>query len=352
VTAVVVASVVLIALNGVFVAMEFSMMASLRDRIEPLADEGRVGARQALRAMSSLGPSLAGTQLGVTIASLALGSLAEPAAESLFDDLFDAVGLPHAVVRVAALVVSLALVVFLHLLFGEMVPKSIALAAPERVLVALAVPVGAFIWLFRPVIWLLNGLARLGARALGAEPSDELRSSRTAAELSAMMEESTEEGLLGGEELGLLTGALELVERSVAEVMVPIERIVSVPLDCSVADAEAAAAASGHSRLLVVDGDLDHVVGFIHVKDLLRLDGSERDRPLPVTVRTHLEVAASTSLGDVLVAMQSRRIHLAVVAQPGAGTVGMITLEDVLESVVGEIVDESDREAMESRRGS
>jgi CBS domain containing-hemolysin-like protein len=349
---VIVASVVLIALNGAFVAMEFSMMASLRDRIEPMAEEGRLGARQALRSMSSLGPSLAGTPLGVTIASLALGSLAEPAVESLFEDLFDAAGLPHAGVRIAALVVSLGLVVFLHLLFGEMVPKSIALAAPERVLTALAIPVGAFIWLFRPLIWLLNGLARLGARALGAEPSDELRSSRTAAELSVMMEASTEEGLLAGEELGLLTGALDLVGRSVAETMVPLERIVSVPSDCSVTDAEAAAAAAGHSRLLVVDGDLDHVVGFIHVKDLLGVGESERGRPLPVTVRSHLEVAASTSLGDVLVAMQSRRIHLAVVGQPGAGTVGMITLEDVLESVVGEIVDESDREATEVGRGS
>jgi CBS domain containing-hemolysin-like protein len=208
------------------------------------------------------------------------------------------------------------------------------------------------VWLFRPVIWMLNQLARVGARALGAEPSDELRNSRTAAELSVMLEESTEEGLLADEERDLLTGALELVDRSVAELMVPAKRVVSIPAGCPVDDAERAARESGHSRLLVVDGDLDHVVGFIHVKDLLRLDGSERDRPLPVTVRTHLEVAASTSLGDVLVAMQSRRIHLAVVAQPGAGTVGMITLEDVLESVVGEIVDESDREAMESRRGS
>jgi CBS domain containing-hemolysin-like protein len=344
-----VASAFLIVVNGVFVAMEFAMLASLRTRIEPWAAEGRFGARDALAAMRSLGPTLAGTQLGVTIASLALGSLAEPRVESLFDRLFQAVHLPHAAVQVLALVVSLSVVVFLHLLFGEMVPKSIALAAPERTLVVLAAPVRVFVWLLRPVIVVLNLLARLGARALGAEPSDELRASRTAAELAVMLEESTEEGLLGGEELELLTGAMDLVDRSVAELMVPAARIVSVPAGCPVEEAEDAARASGHSRLLVVDRDLDHVVGFIHVKDLLRLGAAEREQPLPVPLRAHLSVAPSTPLGDVLVEMQLRRIHLAVVGEPAIGTVGMITLEDVLESMVGEIVDESDREAEAAR---
>jgi CBS domain containing-hemolysin-like protein len=298
-----------------------------------------------MAAMSSLGRTLAGTQLGITIASLALGSLAEPAVEGMFDQLFELLHLPHAVTRALALTISLAIVVFLHLLFGEMVPKSIALAAPERTLIVLAVPVRTFVWLFRPVIVLLNAMARVGARALGAEPSDELRASRTAAELSVMLEESTEEGLLGGDERDLLTGALELVDRSVAELMVPAARIVSVAAGCPVDEAERAARESGHSRLLVVDADLDHVVGFIHVKDLLRLDERARSTPLPVPVRAHLTVDATTSLGDVLVRMQSRRIHLAVVGDEASGTVGMITLEDVLESMVGEIMDESDRDA-------
>jgi CBS domain containing-hemolysin-like protein len=339
-----IASAVLIALNGAFVAMEFAMLASVRARLEPMAEEGRFGAREALASMSSLGPTLAGTQLGVTIASLALGSLAEPRVESLFDDLLGVFHLPDAAVRVLALVVSLSLVVFLHLLFGEMVPKSIALAAPERTLVVLAPPVRLFVWLLRPVIAGLNLLARLGAVALGAQPSDELRVSRTAAELALMLEESSEEGLLGGDELELLTGALELVDRSVAELMVPAARVVSVPAGCSVAEAEEVARASGHSRLLVVEGDLDHVVGFIHVKDLLRLGPAEREQPLPVPLRANLQFAPSTAVGDVLVAMQTRRIHLAIVGEPSGRTVGMITLEDVLESMVGEIVDETDRE--------
>jgi len=335
-------SIGLIVLNGVFVAMEFSLLASLRTRLEPLAEGGQASARRALTAMTRLGPMLAGTQLGVTIASLALGSIAEPAAETLLERLLRVLHLPHGVITVLGLIVSLAIVVFLHLLFGEMVPKSIALSAPERTLTALVTPVTAFVAVLRPVIWFLNALARLGARAFGAEPADQLRTSRSAAELSMMLEESSEEGLLGGDELELLTGALELVDRSVAEVMIPRAAIVSVPWSCTVDEAESAVRTSGHSRLLVVDGDVDHVLGFIHVKDLLLLDESARSEPLSVELRRNLVVEPTTTLGDVLVTMQARRIHLAVV---GAGaTLGMITLEDVLESIVGNIVDETDRE--------
>jgi CBS domain containing-hemolysin-like protein len=333
----------LILLNGVFVAMEFSLVASLRTRLEPLAEDGHVSARRALAAMGRLGPMLAGTQLGVTMASLALGSIAEPAAERLLDRLLRVLHLPHGVIGVLGVVVSLTIVVFLHLLFGEMLPKSIALSSPERALTALVTPVALFVAVFRPIIWFLNTLARLGARALGAEPADQLRTSRSAAELSMMLEESTEEGFLGGDELDLLTGALELVDRPVAEVMVPRDAIVSVSQHCTVDAAESAVRASGHSRLLVVDGDVDHVLGFIHVKDLLSLDDSARKQPLAVDLRRNLVVEPTTTLGDVLVTMQARRIHLAVVG--GARTLGMITLEDVLESIVGDIVDETDRGA-------
>jgi CBS domain containing-hemolysin-like protein len=335
-------SIGLILLNGAFVAMEFSLLASLRTRLEPLAEEGHASARRALAAMSRLGPMLAGTQLGVTIASLALGSIAEPTAERLLDRLLRVMHLPHGVITVLGVIVSLGIVVFLHLLFGEMVPKSIALSAPERTLTTLVTPVTGFVAVFRPVIWFLNTLARLGARAFGAEPADQLRTSRSAAELSMMLEESTEEGLLGDDELELLTGALELVDRSVAEVMIPRTAIVSVSQRCTVDEAESAVRESGHSRLLVVDEDLDHVLGFIHVKDLLALDHSARSEPLALELRRNLVVEPTTTLGDVLVTMQARRIHLAVV---GAGeTLGMITLEDVLESIVGDIVDETDHE--------
>lgn len=330
-----VASLLLVVVNGMFVATEFALLASMRTRLEPLAEEGRFGARRALDAMSSIGPMLAGTQLGITAASLALGSVAEPAVEELLDHLGDAAHLAPSITRVLAVGLSLTVVVFLHLLIGEMVPKSVALAAPERTLMALVVPVAAFAWLLRPVIWVLNLLARLGARALGVEPADELRSSHTAAELTAMIEESTEEGLIEGEEAELVTRALALAARPASGIMVPRERIVAIDRECTLEAAESAVRDSGHSRILVTAGDLDHVVGFVHLKDLLEQPAAARHRRLAVRVRSHLVIDGTEPLGDVLVAMQARRIHLAVVIDEADRTVGMITLEDVLESVVG-----------------
>ncbi|MCC6225712.1 MAG: HlyC/CorC family transporter [Microthrixaceae bacterium] len=340
-----VASLLLVVLNGVFVATEFALLASLRTRLELLAEEGRFGASRALSAMSSLGPMLAGTQLGITMASLGLGSVAEPAVEDLLDRLGEAVHLAPGVARVAAVALSLGVVVFMHLVVGEMMPKSIALAAPEKTLMALVLPVAAFAWMLRPVIWMLNVAARLGARTLGAEPADELRSSHTAAELTAMIEESGEEGLIEGDELELVTRALELVGRAASGIMVPRERIVAVDRGSTVEEAESAVRASGHSRILVTAGDLDHVMGFVHVKDLLDLPESARAERLAVRIRSHLVIDGTESLGDVLVTMQSRRIHMAVVTDEHDRTVGMVTLEDILESVVGDILDESDPEA-------
>jgi CBS domain containing-hemolysin-like protein len=169
-------SIGLIVLNGVFVAMEFSLLASLRTRLEPLAEGGQASARRALTAMSRLGPMLAGTQLGVTIASLALGSIAEPAAETLLERLLRVLHLPHGVITVLGVILSLAIVVFLHLLFGEMVPKSIALSSPERTLTTLVTVVSGFVAIFSPVIW-FRALGRSGpsrptsCEPLGARPS-------------------------------------------------------------------------------------------------------------------------------------------------------------------------------------
>jgi len=332
-------------LNGFFVASEFALVSVRRTRIDELVANGNRRARVVRRSLQDLDSYIAATQLGITIASLALGSVAEPAVAGLVDSVGDAAGIPSGVTDVVAVAVALAIVVFLHLLIGEMVPKSIALTAPERTLTVLVLPVAAFVWLFRPVVWVLNALARLGTRLLGVEPADELRSSHTAAELTAMIGESTEEGLLDDDDLELLTRTLALVERPVLGIMVPRERICSIDRTDSVEVAEAAVRSSGHSRILVTAGDLDHIVGFVHVKDLLDVEGAQRSDRVAVRVRSHLTVDEDDHLVDVLVSMQTRRIHVAVVVDDRGATVGMVTLEDVLESVVGDILDESDRDS-------
>lgn len=332
----------LILANGFFVAVEFALLASLRSRIEE--ESGKLRGDLALRSMGRLGTVLAGTQLGVTLASLALGSVAEPAADRFLESLLHRTGLPESVSDPLALVVALAIVVFFHLVIGEMVPKSLALTHPERTLLALSIPAAAFVWVFRPVIWALNRLAFLGSRLFGVEPADELRSTASAAELGLMIEESREEGLIEEDDHELLTAALGFLERGTGEVMVRRDDIVAIDRSASVADAEDLMRTSGHSRLLMIGHGLDDVLGFVHAKDLLQLPRATRHRAVPLdAVRMTLTVPPDRGLGDVLLAMRRARRHVAVVADPGRRTLGLVTMEDVLETIVGDIVDESDR---------
>lgn len=336
-------AIVLIVANGLFVAMEFALLASLRTRIEE--ESGKLRGRLALRSMGRLGTVLAGTQLGVTLSSLALGSVAEPAADRFLEEVFHRIGVPESLSAPVALVIALAVVVFFHLVIGEMVPKSIALSQPERTLLNLVIPASAFVWLFRPVIWVLNRLAFLGSRLFGVEPADELRSTASAAELGLMIEESRDEGLLADEDHELLTAALGFLDRGASSVMVPRAQIVSIPRSATVADAEEVVHASGHSRVLVVGRDLDDVLGFVHAKDLLRVPLDGRRRPVPLdAMRMTLTVDPDRGLGEVLLAMRRARRHVAVVSDSERRTVGMVTMEDVLEAIVGDIVDETDQE--------
>lgn len=339
----------LVAVNGAFVAMEFATVVAGRARIEMLAEQGRRSAQVALGVMGRLGEVLAGTQLGVTIASLGLGAVAEPAIARLLARALGGLGVGAAVADTVGLVVGLGVVVFVHLLFGEMVPKSIALARPEATLMALAIPVSGFVWTFRPVTALLNGMARWGARSLGIQPTDELRASHTAAELEVMVLDAEGEGLIDPEEAELVTRAMRFVDRPVADLMVRRDDIAAVALGVTIEEAERTVQRTGHTRLVVTrpgeDGpDLDAVVGFLHAKDLLALEVVDRGTAVPQDLlRLPLQVSPERTLGPVLVAMRGVRRHVALVSGPDGRTMGLITLEDVLEAIVGDITDESDR---------
>jgi CBS domain containing-hemolysin-like protein len=335
---------VLLLANAFFVAVEFAVLASRSTRLEPMAAEGSPRARAGLRAMRDLNAQLAGAQLGITLASLLLGFVAEPAFADAIESLVEPVGdLPGGVVHGIGFGLALALVAFLHTLLGEMVPKNIAIADPERTLLALVVPNRWYLTLFRPVIRALNVSANAIVRLLGVEPRDELDTARTAEEIASIVGASRREGLIADIEHQLLTGALDLGDRPVRSVMVPRDRVRAVPRSATPADAETAVVESGHSRLVVYGRDLDDVLGFVHAKDLLTVPGPARDRPLPLgRVRRLLVVAGDDTLTDVLLSMQRARLHVAIVSD-GGRTAGIVTLEDVLEALVGEIRDESDR---------
>lgn len=331
--------------NGFFVAVEFALIASRRTKLEAMAEEGVAGASLALGSMRNLNLQLAGAQLGITMASLVLGYVAEPTVAGLIEGAVERlVDVPEGLLHTIGFIVALTIVAFLHMVIGEMVPKNIAIAAPERTLLALALPNRIYLTVFGPLLRVLNAMANAGVRLLGVEPQDELATAASADELAVMLGASRDEGLIEEVAHQLLTGVLDLGDRSITTVLVPRDAVVWLPRSATPEEAEALVVSSGHTRLLVAGGGPDDVLGFVHAKDLLTIPEGGRRRPLPLSkVRRMLLVGEDTSLDDALLAMQQARIHVAVVIDAGGHTLGIATLEDVIEALVGDIRDESDR---------
>lgn len=336
-------SALLLLVNGFFVAAEFSLIAARKSQLEVQAEEGDSRAAAAIRSIGELSFMLSASQLGVTLCSLLLGYLAEPSLARLLKGPLEAVGLAETAAHTIAIAVALAVVVFLHLVVGEMVPKYLAMSAPERGAVLLAVPMRAFANLFRPLVLLLTVTARRLLGLLGLEQRDQLSEARTGDELADLLAVSRRAGVLEEVEHRLMTGALRFPVREVASVMVPRSEVVGVPSTATAEEVERVALDSGHSRIVVYERDLDDVLGFVHAKDLLAVPVDERARPLPTRlVRRMLVVPTNRTLQQLLLAMRRARIHAALVVDGEGRTAGLAALEDVLESLVGDIRDEHD----------
>jgi CBS domain containing-hemolysin-like protein len=338
-------AVLLLAANGVFVAAEFALVAVRRTRIDQLAAEGDTRAKSAQRALRDLSFMLSASQLGITMASLGLGFVAEPAIARLLEGPLHQFGIPAAATHSIAFAIALTTVVFFHMVLGEMVPKNIAIAEPERTALWLAAPMRAFTVAFGPLIRGLTALANRGLRLLGVEPRDELVVAHTGEEIAGMLAVSRREGLL--EEVGhrLMSGALGFADEPVAAVMVPRGEVAAVGAGSTIEQIERRVIDTGHSRLPVFGRNLDDVIGFVHAKDLLDITGPHRRRPLPPSlVRRMLVVPGDQPLQTVLRSMRRARMHFALVVDGDGRTAGIVTLEDVLEEVVGEIRDEHDDE--------
>jgi CBS domain containing-hemolysin-like protein len=337
VTGVLVALGLLVA-NGVFVAAEFAFIAARRSRLDQLAEDGDPRAKAAVRSLSELSQVLSAAQLGITIASLLLGYVAEPSFSRLLEGPLHDLGLGSRLVHTIAFVVALTIVAFLHLVIGEMVPKSIAIAEPDRTALLLARPLRGFIVALRPAIAVLNVLANGGLRLLGVERRDELSEARTGEEIADVLAVSRREGVLEEVEHRLMTGALRFPAREVVDVAIPRDAIVAVGAGASPAELERLAVATGHSRILVYGSDLDEVLGFVHAKDLLALPPAARDRPMPPRlVRRMLVLDGHRSLQQTLLAMRRARIHVGLVVDVDGRTTGMVSLEDVLGALVGDL---------------
>jgi CBS domain containing-hemolysin-like protein len=335
--------VVLLGVNGFFVALEFALVGSRRSRLEPLAAAGDRAAQRGLEDMRDLSIQLAGAQLGITIASLILGLVGEPAMAHLLEGPVSLIpGVPDAWAHGVAGVIGILIVVFAHMVMGEMVPKNLTLAHPEATLRVVGLPNRVYLAVVRPLVWVLNALANLGVRAFGQEPRDELGDAHTAEELAVMVAASREEGTIEGFAGELLSGVLAFSDRQVASVMVPRDLITTVPSTATPADVEAVVLRIGHSRMPVLGpGGLDDVLGFVHAKDLLQLPSTVVDQPLPPRlVRRMLVVPPERTLEDLLLAMRRSRVHFALVADADGSTAGIVTLDDLLQELVGDITDE------------
>jgi len=339
-----IASVLLLLANGFFVGAEFALIASRRTKIEELAEGGNTRAVVAMKSIRELSFMLAGAQLGITMASLGLGFVAEPAvAHSLETGLQSFLDIPEGLLHTISFVIALGIVVFLHMVIGEMAPKNIAIAVPERSALWLAIPMRIYANALRPFIHFLNMSANGGLRLLGVEPKVEVIEVHSAPEIARMIAQSAEEGLLEEFQERLLSGAIGLGERDAASVMVSRTEMEAVSLTATPAEIEAVVLRTGHSRLPVYRDDLDNIIGFVHAKDLLRIPEGNYNHPLPGhVVRGMLVVPESRKLHPLLFDMRRERRHFALVIDEHGGTAGIVTLEDLLEELVGEIRDEYD----------
>jgi CBS domain containing-hemolysin-like protein len=337
-------SLVLLILNGFFVGAEFALIAARRAALAKSAEGGSLRARVALKASKELSFTLAGAQLGITMASLGLGAVAEPAVADLLVHATERfVDIPPTALHPIAFVIALAIVVFFHMVVGEMAPKNVAIAEPEKSALVVAIPFRFFTTLLRPFIALLNLVARMGLKLLGVEQKDELQAVHSPEEIGMMISEAAKGGMIDPLEHRLLRGAVVFSERDAASVMVPRTDIVAAPLDVTPAEIEKMVVETGHSRFPLFVENLDHIVGFFHVKDLLKVPPDRRDRPLSRRlIRQMLVVPESLKLHPLLLAMRRQRRHFALVLDEHGGTAGVVTLEDLLEELVGEIRDEHD----------
>jgi CBS domain containing-hemolysin-like protein len=330
----------LLAGNAFFVGAEFALISARRTQIEPRAQAGSRAARITLRGMENVSLMMAGAQLGITMCSLGLGAIGEPAVAHLIEPVFEAAGLPDSLVHPIALVIALAIVVTLHMVLGEMVPKNVAIAGPERSALALGPPLYVIVTVLKPVIWLLNATANNLLRLVRVTPQNEITSAFTADEVAAFIAQSRREGLLDEDEHGLLTGAMAFTDAQVSSVVLGIDDLVTVPEQVTPAQLDDICARTGFSRFPVVD-DAGDLVGYVHLKDVLNTPEDIRDQPVhPKWLRSLVDVGHDQSLRDALRVMQSHGAHMARVVDTRDGrVVGVAALEDVLEELVGDVMD-------------
>lgn len=335
----------LVSLNGFFVAAEFAIVKVRYSQIELRAQKGNRLAGVAQNILNHLDAYLSATQLGITLASLGLGWIGEPVVSKLLIAAmrFAGMEIDEETAHHIALPFAFALITVLHIVFGELAPKSIAIRKPEETTLAVSLPMRVFFFLFRPVIWVLNGLSNFILRAIGIQPVDEHEAHSTE-ELRLLVKQSQKSGAIKEDNFQIIQKAFDFSELTVQQVMVPRKSIFAIEVDTPNEEILKELLESGYSRIPVYDNDIDNVLGIVFAKDIFKANIQDKNWKLKDLLRPVQYVYNSSRLNRVLKEFQTKRIHIGLVIDEYGGTEGLIAMEDILEELVGEIRDEYDEE--------
>ncbi|GIO54879.1 hemolysin family protein [Paenibacillus cellulositrophicus] len=331
---------ILVLLNGFFVSVEFAMVKVRSSRVETLVEEGRRGAVYARKIVNNLDAYLSACQLGITLASLGLGWLGEPAVATLLRPLLHSLGFGEAAVHGIAVVIAFLLITILHIVLGELAPKTMAIRKAESVVLMSSAIMIYFNKLMYPFIWVLNGLAGSLLRVFRVAPASESDSAHTEEEIRILMKESNKNGLIDNTEMALVDNIFEFAETTGREIMIPRTEMICLNTQLSREENLEIAYEGMRTRYPVCDGDKDHIIGFLHIKDLLHSTTLEYN----TLIRPILTVPESIQISALLKLMQRGKTQIAILIDEYGGTSGLVTLEDIMEEIVGEIQDEFDEE--------
>ncbi len=334
---------ILLIVNGFFVAAEFAVISARRSQIEPRADAGSRSAKTALWAMEHASLMLATSQLGITVASLLILNLSEPAIHHLLEIPLGLTGWPEQVIGTVSFIIALIVVSYLHVVFGEMVPKNLSFSVPDRAVLILAPPLVFIATVFRPIILILNAATVGILRLVRVEPKSEANSIFTLDEVATIAAHSTREGVLT-DSGGTLNAAFEFTSKKVQDVAVGMADLVTLPEDATPADVERAVAQRGFSRYILVNDD-GEPSGYLHLKDVIDLDDADEfTEPVPPKrIRQLISIYRGTDLEDALATMRRSGVHVARAFDESGATKGVLFLEDIIEELVGEVQDATQR---------
>lgn len=334
----------LVFMNGFFVAAEFAVVKIRSSRLETMIQEGNKRAKYAKKLTDHLDASLSVTQLGITLASLGLGWIGEPAVADMLHPVIEFLGLSPEVGHSISFVIAFSFITALHIVLGELTPKSLAIQKAESVVLGIAFPMLLFQRVMYPAVWVLNHVANWVLKKLGFEVTNEDDAAHTEAEIRILMEESHKQGYIDKTELTFVDNVFDFSDRHVREIMIPRTDMICLYLEDSFAENVDKALQERLTRYPMCIDDKDNIIGFLHIKDLLRSLYAGKQPDLRTLVRQAPVVPETMPISNLLKLLQKRRSQLAIVVDEYGGTAGMVTIEDIIEEIVGEIQDEFDEE--------